>query len=514
MNTLTNNGFFIAHFSNNLIYQKINTLDGNLVNGKPVAYYNHSSGLTISGNYGQILLVDVTNSAVKSNDIYNASVGVFLSHSSEITISNNNLENNTEGVGIYYSNNNTIHNNTIWGSSHEGINVVTSTNTSILKNDIYLNKNGISGFEADFIDISKNLIHDNLDNGLHLDTGTNTTILNNLIYKNGFNSSSVIVQTENVDRSLGLNFISGAIFKFNQSIFTIFMTNLFIAYNTIAGNLGFGLYLQYGFGGDIKEDDVMSNDFIDNNKDLLNPDEPQAHIYTTGSSILTANYFSDAAKMDTDVNNDGLLDNPTKAVFSSGTGTTIDVPSLAAPVKNHHYLSDPRAQVVIDYDNEAGSSLIINYGGAVDTLGHPVEYTLLFSDDNGKLRENIVDLSGDTVTVPIGDLGASVIHLSVVAESDLISFTIIEIDLSEIIKNPSNTNPISTDPVSTIDIGEGSSLFTPTPTFTSTPGLSDILQPEDNDDGSSGFLFSPWDFASILGFGALIVIIRRRKLFD
>ena len=109
-------GFSLSSLKSHNIYTN------NTVNGKSVYYYTDQSNLntdnfTLTGDPGQIILVNCRDSVITEFNLSYSTVGIQLYYSENITISNNEFEDNRI-YGIYLKNycmNNTIFNNTIDG---------------------------------------------------------------------------------------------------------------------------------------------------------------------------------------------------------------------------------------------------------------------------------------------------------------------------------------------------------------------------------------------------------------
>ena len=62
---------------------------GNHVNGKPFYYAINADGLNLDGNeYGEIMLVNCTNSNISGGEFINSTSSILLFHCDEIDISN------------------------------------------------------------------------------------------------------------------------------------------------------------------------------------------------------------------------------------------------------------------------------------------------------------------------------------------------------------------------------------------------------------------------------------------
>jgi len=112
-----------------------NTVDGNTVNGKPLAYLEGKSDCAIS-DAGQVILVNCTNITVDGLDLSCTSVGVELWQTSNSRIANN-LVVDCHRYGIYlgyHSDANDIYHNHF--SAYTGIDLFVSDNNKITNNNV------------------------------------------------------------------------------------------------------------------------------------------------------------------------------------------------------------------------------------------------------------------------------------------------------------------------------------------------------------------------------------------
>lgn len=80
-----------------------NVVEGNLVNGKPIAYLENASGSFAAMGYGQVLLLRCRKLVVEAPNASNTTVGVLVSESEGISVVNASLENNVVGVDVWNS---------------------------------------------------------------------------------------------------------------------------------------------------------------------------------------------------------------------------------------------------------------------------------------------------------------------------------------------------------------------------------------------------------------------------
>ncbi len=173
-NTITENSFFIDGL---WVYDSYhNTVENNMVNGRPLVYLEDESDEIIS-DAGQVILLNCNRITLENLNLSYADVGVQLWGTNNCIISNCNCSNNYYGIYLYRSTLNIITGNTIRNKDeygHYGIYLSNSDNNNITGNNISKNNNGIC-----FDDSSRNTIrHNNLaNNGYGL----------NLLYPSSYN---------------------------------------------------------------------------------------------------------------------------------------------------------------------------------------------------------------------------------------------------------------------------------------------------------------------------------------
>ncbi len=134
--------------------------ESNTVNGKPVYYWKDIESGRIPEGAGQVILVNCNGILVESQELNDASVGVEIAFSTNITIRNNTCSNNQYGAYFAHSSNNSISNNKCSHNHDTGIWLDSSGNNSISSNDCSKNRESIC-FEYSY----SNVIYlNNLDN--------------------------------------------------------------------------------------------------------------------------------------------------------------------------------------------------------------------------------------------------------------------------------------------------------------------------------------------------------------
>ncbi|MHA2247163.1 MAG: right-handed parallel beta-helix repeat-containing protein [Candidatus Hodarchaeales archaeon] len=109
-NNLTNCGLFIYGSEYGLEYVLQKKVSNNMVNGRPLIFWQNVQGDAIPSNAGQIFLVNCSSIDVINQNLSNASFGLFVAYSSCLNIQNNEISNNSQ-YGIYITSNSK--NNTI-----------------------------------------------------------------------------------------------------------------------------------------------------------------------------------------------------------------------------------------------------------------------------------------------------------------------------------------------------------------------------------------------------------------
>ena len=196
-NTLSNNGFYVYGDQVEDYIQA--TVVDNVVNSRPVVYWQNARGGSVPPGAGQVLLVNTTGVEVTGQELSRASIGFLAVFSSNLDIHHNTLsQNNRAGIFLWYSKNltmtsNTISNcwtgiflkksehstlasNTVSNNSWTGIFLVTSKNATLTYNNISQNTwSGVFLVESKYNDLSNNTVSQN-EIGILLGTSVQNTI--------------------------------------------------------------------------------------------------------------------------------------------------------------------------------------------------------------------------------------------------------------------------------------------------------------------------------------------------
>ncbi len=254
-NTLKSCGIYITGCD---LYDWIsNTVDSkNTVNGRPVYFIKNQTNKQALSNVGQAILINCQNITIKNQNISNASVGIQLVQSGNITIEKNTFNsNNYISIQLKNSNYNKIINNTFT----DGGDCITGggSNNKILNNFFYNNKQYYNDGYCIYLyeGINNTIIDNNFSNnlaGIYL-RGKNIRIINNTCIYNknvGFNigvSQSTQIKNNNCsNNSIGI-FLNGCQYST-------------IINNTCNGNSYDGI----SSWGTFKYNKVLNNSFSNN----------------------------------------------------------------------------------------------------------------------------------------------------------------------------------------------------------------------------------------------------------
>ena len=160
-NRLVSNGIMIDLFRPDGVHYRIDP--SNTVNGRPIYYYEHTTGEIIPAGAGQIILINCTNMVVQSQNLMNSTNGMQISFSSWISICDTNCnDNSASGILLYESDN------------------ITLTDVQCNRNT-----NGISIEDSNDIFINSSEISNNDENGILLHSSNRVSLNGNQLDENG-----------------------------------------------------------------------------------------------------------------------------------------------------------------------------------------------------------------------------------------------------------------------------------------------------------------------------------------
>ncbi len=180
-NTLTSNGITLFHGS--LAEWNTHTIEtSNTVNGRPVIYWKDVVGGLIPAGAGQVILANCQDVVVEDQIVNNATIGVLLGYSSNITIINNTaLLNYLAGFYLYASSDSTIVSNNASVNTRMGITLVDTSGTDVVNNNVSSNQDGISlQLSNNNNVISENVVDNNRD-GILIWVSHSNTIHDNTV---------------------------------------------------------------------------------------------------------------------------------------------------------------------------------------------------------------------------------------------------------------------------------------------------------------------------------------------
>ncbi len=225
----------------------------NLVNGKPIFYYNNEIHLGPDNftNAGQVILYDCHESSVENLNTSYGSIGIALSSCTNISIRGNVAnKNKNDGICLSESYNNILKENNLDGNLESGIDLEFSHYNAISKNNASDNFNGISSWICDSNNISGNNFNNNRGYGVYLHDSEYNNITNNILNKNQF--SGVFLHASNY------NLISG---------------------NTIIKNLLSGIHLH------TSDDNTISGNYLIENGKCIKEENSEGNIFINNTCI-------------------------------------------------------------------------------------------------------------------------------------------------------------------------------------------------------------------------------------
>ena len=152
----------------------------NIVDGKPICYWNWKSDKVVPTNVGYVVLMSCSNITIQNLNISHRRQGMLLVGLTNSVITNNIIANNSEGIILKGSSNNLIKANLVENNS-EAVYLEASHSNNLSGNRITYNSNSAVHFE----DSSNNTISDNYiahsGKGFILNRGSNNLVTGNSI---------------------------------------------------------------------------------------------------------------------------------------------------------------------------------------------------------------------------------------------------------------------------------------------------------------------------------------------
>jgi parallel beta-helix repeat protein len=222
----------------------------NLVNGKPVYYYNNKMNLGSDNfrNAGQLILYDCHESLIENLNVSYGSTGISLDKCNNNSITGNIASHNkNDGIYLSESYNNTIRENTLDGNFDSGIDLEYSYDNTVSNNNASDNFDGISSWICDRNIVSGNILSNNRGDGVYLHDSDFNNITDNIANKNQFSGVFLHYSSNNLitRNTLNKNSLSGVYLIASD-------------FNTISENI------LIENGKCIKEENCEGNIFINN----------------------------------------------------------------------------------------------------------------------------------------------------------------------------------------------------------------------------------------------------------
>jgi parallel beta-helix repeat protein len=213
-NTLLNCGFSLTgnkleHWNTNSLYAN------NTVNNKPLYFLkNQTSGKAPLG-VPQVILANCSNITIENLTLNNASIGIDIGFSNNITIKNNTCSfNGLSGMGLYHSLNNFIIRNK-YNINDIGLELDYSSNNEFINN--IFDSNNWEGIKLDYSsnnEFMNNTFDSNSWEGIKLDYSSNNLFINNTLNSNRYgiriydssNDNSFMNNTCNFNNMDGIRF--------------------------------------------------------------------------------------------------------------------------------------------------------------------------------------------------------------------------------------------------------------------------------------------------------------------
>jgi parallel beta-helix repeat protein len=264
---------------------------------------------TASDNYG-IYLSSSSNNTVTGNTCNNNFYGIYLSSSSNNTVTGNTCNNNSSGIRLSSSSSdNTVTGNTCNNNSSYGIYLSSSSNNTVTGNTCNNNSSGIrlSSSSSDNT-VTGNTCNNNSSYGIHLSSSSDNTVTSNTCNNNS--SSGIFLSLSSSDNTVTSNTCIrgiGTPEDYTTYQYTIFLSGTSNNYNLISSNncMGKAPVVEGGTGNTVfnnKWDE--SSDFEEHLKDGTQHAKTARFVVGTSTSGWTAkdcHYLCDGTADDVEI---------------------------------------------------------------------------------------------------------------------------------------------------------------------------------------------------------------------
>jgi parallel beta-helix repeat protein len=262
-----------------LSFWNSHTIDGIIVNNKPLYYYKNEQSSLVPSDAGQIILTNCSNFKIHHCSMSDLSSAIQLAFCSNISLSNN----TNTSVFLWKSNNTTLKNNTISNTCDHGLTLYHSFNTIITKNIFLDNEVSINLYFSDKNVVDHNMIRSTYI-GIRLGWSNNNTISNNsLTSASEISTGNGLYISDSNENVVGYNIIENC----DRGILVSAMCPFFGTNNDFHSNIIFnnhkGVQISGWAYGNIIKQNIISN----NTKGII--------LGGTGENIIVLNTITNSS---------------------------------------------------------------------------------------------------------------------------------------------------------------------------------------------------------------------------
>ena len=324
-NSLINNGLAISGYDVEDYLQA--NVTANVVNGKPLVYWQNVIGGNVPTGAGQVLLINTTGVEVKGQDLSRASIGLFAIFSSNLSIHHNTISQSVwAGIALVRSKNTTLSHNTVSNNMFKPYSAVWIYLEMAYKGILPLFHTmpnntwaGITLVDSMNITVFHNTVANNRLAGIALVGSEDNTVSHNTLTNNSWTGIRVEWSEDNIlSSNTVVNSKYGIVLQWDSA-------KNALSHNIISNNTRAGIFL----GPSSKDNVVKWNAFLRNNSGVSS----QASDHGT-NNVIASNFWSDHDN--SDLNGDGTADAP---YAIEGTANNQD-PSPLAVLANFFALTE------------------------------------------------------------------------------------------------------------------------------------------------------------------------------
>ncbi len=181
-NTMVGTSIFLMGLDLSVL--NTHTIDtNNTVNGKPVYYWKDISGGSVPSGAGEVIIVNCTDVRVENQNVSDATLGMFVSHSANITLSNNTASNGQLGIRVILTQNSTFSHNNASRNVYYGFELQSSPGNTFRNNTARNNSQGFLVSVSDSGSFAGNTVSGNYD-GFNVFNSYGGTFTSNTVSRN------------------------------------------------------------------------------------------------------------------------------------------------------------------------------------------------------------------------------------------------------------------------------------------------------------------------------------------